>query len=89
MGKNTYYKEDTVADGVFTKYDFGSSMQGIIVVNRGLNDIEFSFNGQDVDSKLQVADFREVRDNIDEASIYVRGVGGPSDIEIRAWRGQR
>ena len=89
MGKNTYYTEDTVADGVWTKYEFGSSMQHIMIVNRGANDIEFSFNGNDVDSKLQVADFQETRDGIDEAEVYIRAVGGDSDIEIRAWRGSR
>ncbi len=89
MGKNTFYVEDTVVKDVWSKYQFGSSMQHIIVINRGANDIEFSFNGQEVDSKLQVADFQETRDGIDEAEIYVRGVGGSSDIEIRAWRGSR
>lgn len=89
MGKNTFYIEETVADGVWTEYKFGSSMQHFIIVNRGANPIEFSFNGADVDSRLFVADFSETRDGIDEVSVYVRGVGGSSDIEVRAWRGTR
>lgn len=89
MGKNTFYVEDTVVNGVWTEYKFGSSMQHFILVNRGANDVEFSFNGVAVDSKLQVADFQETRDGIDEVSVYVRGAGGNSDIEVRAWRGTR
>lgn len=89
MGRNTFYVEDTVADGVWSEYEFGSSMQGIIIINRGDKDIEFSFNSLDIDSKLTPEDFQETRDGIDEAKVFVRGVGGSSDIEIRAWRGER
>jgi len=89
MAANSYYKEETVADGVWTELNFGSPMQHLIVVNRGTADIEFSFNGQDIDSKLQASDFQESRDGIDEQYIYIRGVGGSADVEVRAWRGSR
>jgi len=89
MARNNFFVEDTVLDGVWSEYNFGSSMQAIFIVNRGTDPIEFSFNGLDVDGKLLSTDGSESRDNIDEETIYVRGVGASVDIQIEAWRGSR
>ncbi len=89
MARNTFFVIATVADGVWSKFDFGSSMNAIFIINRGANNIEFSFNGDETDGFLTPSDLSESRDNIDETRIYVRGDGGSSDIQIEAWRGER
>ena len=87
--RNTFFETDTVANGEWSHYDFGTPMQAIHIINRGTADIEFSFNGDEVDGKLLADDFSETRDNMDEKQIFVRGVGGSASIQIEAWRGER
>ncbi len=89
MSGNAFFIEDSVLDGVWSEYDFGTSMNGIHIINRGAGDIEFSFNGIEVHGKLLAADVAQSRDVIDEKVIYVRGAGGGADIQIEAWRGKR
>lgn len=89
MARNTFYVTDSVAKDVWSKYSFGSSMNGINIVNRGAGDIEFSFNGDEVDGKLLASDYAQSRDNIDESRIYIRGVGAGATIQVEAWRGER
>ena len=51
-------------------------MEHIFIINRDTVLLEFSFNGEDIDGRLEVADGSEARDDIDESRIWIRGVGG-------------
>lgn len=89
MARNTFFITDAVADGIWSEYQFGSSMNGIHIINRGAADIEFSFNGEDIDGLLLATDLAQTRDEIDETRIYIRGVGGAANIQVETWRGER
>lgn len=90
MPKNTFYFNGAAPEGPgWTRVQFGTSMHGIHIINRGSFTLEFSFNGDQVDGSLSPTDYSETRDNIDETEIYLRGVGDDTSAQIEAWRGAR
>ena len=86
MARNSFMDEATVADGVYTEFDFDSSMTGLHIINTGDADVIFSFNQEEEDGKVLASEYSQTRDNIDESKVYIKGDGGEADVRVEAWR---
>lgn len=88
MAGGSYYRELNISNTEFTQLptvNFETVTAKILIVSDTLiNDIEYSYNGRDVEGKIKWSDEKIELSGITISKMWFR-TNNPTDTELRVW----